>query len=149
MINWVDWGLEQLSSNWEKVFFKKLLQIQILKIDKNFLFSKLQQLRETQDRDLSTLCQQLLLVRGCLIRERERIVSIVAEKDRIIQQQRIEIERLRNSGSTVSGPISAGLDRVRPGSIRQHGSFRQYKKEKIRQRNYGSSSESNLSSSTG
>jgi hypothetical protein len=71
------------------------------------------------------------------------------EKDRVIQQQRLELERFRN-GST-GGSVPGGLDRIRTGSgsIRQHGSFRQYKKEKIRQRNYESSSESNLSSSTG
>ena len=81
-----------------------------------------------------------------------QVVAVVQEKDRVIQQQRIEIERFRGSGVTVSGPVmGVGLDRVRPGSgsIRQHGSFRQYKKDKIRQRNYNSSSESNLSSSTG
>ncbi len=81
-----------------------------------------------------------------------QVVAVVQEKDRVIQQQRIEIERFRGSGVTISGPVmGVGLDRVRPGSgsIRQHGSFRQYKKDKIRQRNYNSSSESNLSSSTG
>jgi hypothetical protein len=82
----------------------------------------------------------------------KQVVAVVQEKDRVIQQQRIEIERFRGSGVTISGPVmGVGLDRVRPGSgsIRQHGSFRQYKKDKIRQRNYNSSSESNLSSSTG
>jgi hypothetical protein len=108
-------------------------------------------LRQNYDRDLSAIYQQLFLVSGCLIREKERIVSIVQEKDRVIQQQRIELDRIRTSSAVLSGSAPGGLDRVRSGSgsIRQHGSFRQYKKDKIRQRNYESSSESNLSSSTG
>ena len=109
-------------------------------------------MRAKHDKELSAICQQLLLVHGCLIRERERVTSLVQEKDRVIGDQRAEIDRAQSSTVTVSGPVlGVGLERVRPGSgsIRQHGSFRQYKKDKIRQKNYNSSSESNLSSSTG
>lgn len=88
-----------------------------------------------------------------MLRERGRIEAIIQEKDRIINQQKVEIQKL-TANSTGLSPVGLG------GSLRIHGSFRQYKKdrEKFKQQlkysdsssgiNINSSEESSSSPST-
>ena len=127
-------------------------------------------MRQKYDEELSAICQQLLYLHGCLMREQERVQLIVKEKDAVIQQQKLELDRLRTASGTTSitsiGPASIStvgdtstLDRYKPTTsvTRIHGSFRQYKKEREKSRQLSrtsisgssavatSSSESNLS----
>lgn len=104
--------------------------------------------KELYDTELSNLCQQLLSVQALMLNEQNRVETLLNEKDRLICKQTQELDKLRNDISppkpavptsnttnnnnvsvTNLSPVSLG------GSLRIHGSFRQYKKdrEKFRQ----------------
>lgn len=137
-------------------------------------------MRSHFEQELSGLCQQLLSLQAAMLREQSRVKSVIEEKDRIILQQKQEIDKLQNQStavvspqtnpnsvpsSTISNVVPNSTPNVVPngilngtmvvppnnsvsvtslsglspvalgGSLRIHGSFRQYKKdrEKIRQ----------------
>jgi len=118
-------------------------------------------MRSQYEQELSGLCQQLLSLQAAMLREQIRVKTVIYEKDQIISQQKQEMEKLlqtspaiiatpttnippaspspitsSNSSNSVSVTSLSGLSPVAlGGSLRIHGSFRQYKKdrEKIRQ----------------
>ena len=105
------------------------------------------QLKDHYDSELSNLCQQLLSVQALMLRDQNRVETLLREKDQTISKQKQEIDKLKKSDQ----PTPPGLADASPhtatvsvtslspvtlgGSLRIHGSFRQYKKdrEKIRQ----------------
>lgn len=126
-------------------------------------------MRSQFEQELSGLCQQLLALQAAMLREQNRVKSVIEEKDQVIFQQKQEIGKLlqhqptasvtSQTNTQISNPTSnavpnvvgngtklpsnsvsvtslSGLSPVAlGGSLRIHGSFRQYKKdrEKIRQ----------------
>ena len=80
--------------------------------------------------------------------------EIISEKDFKLDKQNVEIERLSSSSS--SNPSfnnnsgATGLERQRAGAARVHGSFRQYKKDKIsqKQKDRQSNTAANISSAS-
>ena len=112
-------------------------------------------MKERHDEELSALSQQLLNLQACMLRERERVESLLREKDALIQKQKLEIDRLKTtlaanapatgmtpSGSSpgVAASAAGSTTLFGGGSLRLHGSFRQYKK--VRQQLKTSSSNS-------
>jgi hypothetical protein len=102
------------------------------------------QVKNHYEQELNGLCQQLLGLRASMLREQGKLESVLKEKDALISKQREEIEKLMcleiksplNHHAPVSVTSLSGLSPVAlGGSLRIHGSFRQYKKdrEKIRQ----------------
>ena len=126
-------------------------------------------MRSQFEQELSGLCQQLLALQAAMLREQNRVKSVIEEKDQVIFQQKQEIGKLlqhqptasvtSQTNTQISNPTSNTVPNVVPngtkvpsnsvsvtslsglspvalgGSLRIHGSFRQYKKdrEKIRQ----------------
>ena len=126
-------------------------------------------MRSQFEQELSGLCQQLLALQAAMLREQNRVKSVIEEKDQVIFQQKQEIAKLlqhqptasvtSQTNTQISNPTSNAVPNVVPngtkvpsnsvsvtslsglspvalgGSLRIHGSFRQYKKdrEKIRQ----------------
>jgi len=136
-------------------------------------------MRSQFEQELSGLCQQLLALQAAMLREQNRVKSVIEEKDQVIFQQKQEIGKLllhqptasvtSQTNTQISNPTSNAVPNVVPngtkvpyvvpngtkvpsnsvsvtslsglspvalgGSLRIHGSFRQYKKdrEKIRQ----------------
>ena len=82
----------------------------------------------------------MLSLQSSLSREKNRMESMVKEKDAFILKQKAEIDRLSScltstsssepSSLTSSAVGATGLDRHRPGAGRVHGSFRQFKRDK-------------------
>jgi len=116
------------------------------------------QMRTQFEVEMSDLCQQLLGLQASMHKEQTRVESILKEKDKCILKQKQELDKLNSKSnnpssllvastapnvSTVSSTPSSvsvtSLSGLSPvalgGSLRIHGSFRQYKKdrEKIRQ----------------
>ena len=100
------------------------------------------QQKEYYDTELSNLCQQLLSVQALMLSEQNRVETLLNEKDRLICKQTQELDKLRDDISPKPAPTTSNnvsVTSLSPvslgGSLRIHGSFRQYKKdrEKIRQ----------------
>lgn len=103
-------------------------------------------MRTQFEQELSGLCQQLLSLQASMLREQTRVETLIKEKDQQISKQKQDLDKLSQTStstspstsppSTVSVTSLSGLSPVAlGGSLRIHGSFRQYKKdrEKIRQ----------------
>jgi hypothetical protein len=94
-----------------------------------------------------------------MLREQTRVEILLRDKDQVIKQQKLDLDKLKltsNSGGGSSGSSGSlmtstvGLSpAILGGSLRLHGSFRQYKKdrEKIRHNNLKTSNLSGSSSS--
>lgn len=105
------------------------------------------QMKEWQDLELSNLCQQILALQASMLREQKRVELLLKEKDAIIGQQKAELGKLSTALPSTSSPtkpnnvsvtsLSAGAF---GGSLRIHGSFRQYKKDREKIRHFKSSS---------
>ena len=107
------------------------------------------QLKEHYDAELSNLCQQLLSVQALMLREQNKVETFLIQKDQLIVKQKQELDKLSKCSSLSSlavgdlnpapTAVSVVTSSISPvtlgGSLRIHGSFRQYKKdrEKIRQ----------------
>lgn len=128
---------------------------------------EMNKLKQKHDQELSNLCQQLMCLQGCMNRERERVEGLLREKDRVICLQRAEIDKLvlpsctgaiaapkavSVTPSPTSSTNSSGSSStyIHGGSLRIHGSFRQYKKdrEKYRQQLRSAADNSDVSSSS-
>ena len=104
-------------------------------------------MKEWQDLELSNLCQQILALQASMLREQKRVELLLKEKDAIIGQQKAELGKLSTALPSTSSPtkpnnvsvtsLSAGAF---GGSLRIHGSFRQYKKDREKIRHFKSSS---------
>lgn len=119
-------------------------------------------LKDYYETELSTLCQQLLSVQALMLRDQNRVETLLKEKDKTITSQKQEIDSLSRTSDPIqkhaSSDISSSvvsITNLSPaatlgGSLRIHGSFRQYKKdrEKIRQHLKSSSTLINESSSS-
>lgn len=73
-------------------FRKVLLALADRMEESNKQISKLEEEKQSQ---LLTLSGELLRLQGSLLREKQRVITMVLEKDRIIDNQRKDIEKLR------------------------------------------------------
>ena len=119
-------------------------------------------MRERYDLELNHLCQHLLALQASMLREQNRVERLLRDKDFEISKQKVELEKASNKPSNQHNNVSVtslSANGTFGGSLRIHGSFRQYKKdrEKIRHFktnsgdsgiNIGSSEESSSSPST-
>ncbi len=117
-------------------------------------------MKERHDEELNILSQQLLNLQACMLRERQRVETLLQEKDAVITKQRVEIERLKavvatsttttptsaSTGSESAASSSSSSQLFGGGSLRLHGSFRQYKKVRQQMKTAASTPSSNPTS---
>ena len=102
------------------------------------------QMRERHDLELNNLCQQLLALQASMLREQNRVEMLLREKDALISKQKMELEKANkpqshNNNVSVTS-LSAGGGGTFGGSLRIHGSFRQYKKDREKIRHFKTNS---------
>ena len=106
------------------------------------------QMKEWQDLELSNLCQQILALQASMLREQKRVELLLKEKDAIICQQKAELQGCKlsttNTSLTTTNTNNVSVTSMSAGafggSLRIHGSFRQYKKDREKIRHFKSSS---------
>merc|ERR1711988_1066331 len=95
-------------------------------------------MKEWQDLELSNLCQQILALQASMLREQKRVELLLKEKDAIICQQKAELQGCKlsttNTSLTTTNNNNVSVTSMSAGafggSLRIHGSFRQYKKDR-------------------
>ena len=105
-------------------------------------------MKEWQDLELSNLCQQILALQASMLREQKRVELLLKEKDAIICQQKAELQGCKlsttNTSLTTTNTNNVSVTSMSAGafggSLRIHGSFRQYKKDREKIRHFKSSS---------
>lgn len=84
-----------------------------------------------------------------MLRERKRVEGLLRQKDDIIQQQKQELEKYSNPSLAPKAVSVTSLTGLSPvalgGSLRIHGSFRQYKKDREKFRQHLKSDSSGIS----
>lgn len=84
---------------------------------------EIEKIRNLHHVELTRICQSLLHLQACMTREQERLEGILLEKDLTIQSQKLELDRVKEQNQSL-------LQSQKTTGNRNHGSFRQYKKEK-------------------
>ena len=98
------------------------------------------QMRERYDLELNNLCQQLLALQASMLREQNRVEILLREKDALIAKQKVELEKANKPQSHHHNNVSVTSLSAGGGSLRIHGSFRQYKKDREKIRHFKTNS---------